>query len=103
MVSEQLFEQIGEKCIDAQRSQMFGKPCYKINGKAFMCLFESELVFKLNGTNRDEALSITGAHLFDPSGKGRPMKEWVQVPTDNTEMLDDLALASLNYVQNLKG
>ena len=27
-----------------------------------------------------QALALAGAHLFDPSGKGRPFKEWVVVP-----------------------
>ena len=27
-----------------------------------------------------DALALAGAHLFAPSGKGRPFKEWVVVP-----------------------
>ncbi|MCB0739092.1 MAG: hypothetical protein KDC92_16400, partial [Bacteroidetes bacterium] len=60
---------------------MFGKPCFKINGKAFESFFQEEMVFKLNGQDHSNALSLNGAQLFDPSGKGRAMKEWVQVPT----------------------
>jgi len=28
----------------------------------------------------ERALALDGAHLFDPSGKGQPFKEWVVVP-----------------------
>ena len=34
---------------DSEESQMFGKPCFKINKKAFVCFFEDEMVFKLMG------------------------------------------------------
>jgi len=74
---EELYVSIGQNLQDAKQSQMFGKPCFKINGKAFMCFFENEMVFKLTGENHSEALSFDGSQLFDPSGKKRPMKEWV--------------------------
>lgn len=38
------------------------------------------MVFMLTGNTHSEALSLDGSKLFDPSGKKRPMKEWVQVP-----------------------
>ncbi len=39
------------------------------------------MVFKLpDAAERERALTLEGAQLFDPSGRGRPMKEWVQVP-----------------------
>lgn len=40
------------------------------------------MVFKLTGGIHQEALSLDGSQLFDPSGKKRRMKEWVQVPKD---------------------
>jgi hypothetical protein len=43
------------------------------------------MVFKLPvEAERKEALALDGAHLFDPSGMGRPMKEWVVVPSAHT-------------------
>jgi hypothetical protein len=39
------------------------------------------MVFKLpDDAEHEKALGLDGARLFDPSGKGRPFKEWVQVP-----------------------
>lgn len=77
---------------------MFGKPCYKINGKAFCCFFQNEMVFKLSGEVHSEALAMDGAQLFDPSGKGRAMKEWVQMPFDYREMWGRLAESAAVYV-----
>jgi len=77
---EKNFAEIGLSLENAVQSQMFGKPCYKINGKAFVCFFQNEMVFKLSGIAHSEALALSVSKLFDPSGKGRPMKECVQVP-----------------------
>lgn len=38
------------------------------------------MAFKLTGEAHAEALRVEGAHLFDPRGKGQPMKAWVQIP-----------------------
>lgn len=78
--SEQAFHAIGQNIPQAVASQMFGKKCYKIDGKAFTCFFQDCMVFKLAGEDHANALSLPGAKLFDPSGKGRPMKAWVQLP-----------------------
>lgn len=96
---EELYVFIGQNLQEAQRSQLFGKPCFKINGKAFICFFQHEMVFKLTGDKHSEALSFDGSQLFDPSGKGRPMKEWVQVPYDYKEHWENFAQQALMYVK----
>jgi hypothetical protein len=58
------------------------------------------MVFKLQGNEHEKALSLKGAQLFDPSGKKRPMKEWVQVPPAHAEKWKKLAGAALNYVNS---
>ena len=55
----------------------FGKPCLKVDGKVLAALWGGDMAFKLSGEAHKEALDIEGAHLFDPRGKGHPMKEWV--------------------------
>jgi hypothetical protein len=90
---------IGQNLANAEQSQMFGKPCFKINGKAFMSLFENEMVFKLTGSAHAEALSLDGSQQFDPSGKGRPMKEWVQVPFDYADKWPGFAQEAMKYVE----
>lgn len=95
---ETLYTEIGQKLKGAKQSQMFGKPCFKINGKAFVCFFENSMVFKLNGDAHKEALSLDGSQLFDPSKKGRAMKEWVQVPYVYSSNWKGFAKAACDYV-----
>ena len=72
---------------------------FKINGKAFVCFFQNEMVFKLTGDTHQEALSLDGSQLFDPSGKKRPMKEWVQVPYNYKDKWDKFAKSAVKYVK----
>ena len=95
---QQQYHAIAQKIKGAEQSQMFGKPCYKVNGKAFVCFFEECMVFKLTGTVHEKAMALIGAVLFDPSKKKRPMKEWVQVPYAHSAEWGKLAKAALEYV-----
>lgn len=87
--------------IDA--GQMFGKPCLKIRGKAFMAQHKESVIFKLAGQHHKKAMSIAGAALWDPSGKGRPMKEWVALPVDARAQFAALSRAALAYVSESAG
>ncbi|MBL1421027.1 MAG: hypothetical protein COC24_011015 [Alphaproteobacteria bacterium] len=78
--AESLYLDICTQIPTAEKSQMFGKPCYKIDKKAFVAFFQNEIVFKLAGDIHSQALALDGAQLFDPAGNGRAMKQWVQVP-----------------------
>lgn len=96
---ESLYLGIGQGLKAAEESQMFGKPCFKINGKAFVCFFENDMVFKLKGDAHAEAVALKGAKLFDPSGKGRAMKEWVQVPYAHKGKWEGYAKEAMKYVK----
>lgn len=95
---EALYLATGHQLQDAAGSQMFGKPCFKIKGKAFICFFQHCMVFKLSGKEHAEALNLEGSVLFDPSGKGRAMKEWVQVPYAHKNKWKKFAQAAYDYV-----
>jgi hypothetical protein len=103
---EQLYETISDSFVSkhpgVEKSQMFGKPCLKIDGKAFACFFQDEMVFKLGGDQHAKAIKMKGAVLFDPSGKGRAMKEWVQVPFAHQKEWQVLAEQALKYVSSSK-
>lgn len=88
----------GNTILDAVPSQMFGKKCFKIGNKAFVAFFQDCMVFKLSGDEHAQAMSLNGAKLFDPSGKGRAMKEWVQLPHEHVAEWERFALAAENYV-----
>ena len=85
---------------EAVRGQMFGMPCLKDNGKTFAGFSKGSgsMVFKLRGDSHAEALALQGAKLFDPSGRGRPMKEWVEVPHEHASLWPDLCRAALASV-----
>jgi hypothetical protein len=79
--------------------KMFGMPCLKNrNGKAFAGFFAGEMFFKLGGANHAEALALAGARLFDPSERGRPMKEWVVVPIEHVSRWLEFARDAFDYV-----
>lgn len=85
-MKEELFYEIGESITESIRGNLFGKPCFKYKTKAFICFFEYCMVFKLSGKAHQDAMALEGSKHFDPSGKGRPMKEWVQVTFDHSEL-----------------
>ena len=66
-----------------ERAKMMGMASVKRDGKLVAGFVEAEdaMAFKLTDADAHaQALALEGAHLFDPSGKGRPFKEWVVVP-----------------------
>ncbi len=99
--AEKFFLECGSKIPEAEKSQLFGKPCFKLKGKAFTCLFNEQMVFKLTGDAHRSALSLDGAALFDPSGKGRPMKEWVQLPLDYQDQWELYTNSAFDFVNSL--
>ncbi len=90
MTFEDLSEQLIKQHPEVVKSQMFGMPCLKLNKKVLAGFHSGEAVFKLGSAAVPDALKIPGAKLFDP-GMGRPMKDWVQVPTDQSAKWPELA------------
>src|SRR5690242_11354621 len=82
----------------ATAGQMFGMPCLKIDGKAFAGFYGEAMVFKLQGDAHAQALALPGARLFDPSDRGRPMREWVEVPSAHAMRWPELSRQALAYV-----
>lgn len=93
------FEKIGNQLADSTAGKLFGKPCFKIGGKAFICFFKDALVCKLKDDHHKSALNLKGSQQFDPSGKKRPMKEWVQIPFTHKKVWKKYATSALKYVQ----
>ena len=85
----------------AINSKMFGMPCLKNSiGKAFAGYYQGAMTFKLGAPWHDEALALPGARLFDPSGMERPMKEWVEVPSEHASRWLELAREAFRYVDS---
>ena len=79
--NQKYFETLILEIDDAELGNLFGKPCGKINKKAFVSFFEDEMVFKIGKEAVDKLLeAYKGSQKWDPSGKKRPMKDWIQIP-----------------------
>ena len=83
MSPEDAYEAMVQSLIDddprISRANMFGMPTLKINGKAFAGFFDDALIVKLGVERVQQLLKGKGAREADPSGMGRPMKEWVMI------------------------
>lgn len=97
--SSPLFEALVDELMKAtpelSTGSLFGMPCLKANTKAVLGSFDGGVVFKLFGSSHAEALALEGSVLFDPSGKGRPMKDWVVVNAQHHDDWGKLALAAI--------
>jgi hypothetical protein len=94
------FEEIADDVLarhgDVEKAQMMGMPSLKRNGKLVAGLWKETMAFKLpDAAEREQALALEGAELFDPGGRGRPFKEWVAVPADHADRWPELAEQSL--------
>lgn len=104
-MSEKLYDEIGQQLSqehETTSSKMFGKPCLKTSAnKAFAAFFKGEMVFKLG---QEEVNLIrekyTGSVNWDPSGKNRPMKDWLQIPATYSNDWLELSKEALTYVEN---
>ncbi|HYF03754.1 MAG TPA: hypothetical protein VEC36_10290 [Patescibacteria group bacterium] len=97
--AEAFYISIAQQLPDTIQTRMFGKPVFKKGGKAFVAFHDDAMVFKLTGEAHHEAISLDGSQLFDPSGKKRPMKEWVQVPYVHRHKWAAFAEAAMEYVR----
>jgi hypothetical protein len=83
---------------DVTMGKWFGMPCLKVGGKVFAALHGGDMAFKLAGKAHAEALQVEGAQLFDPRGKGHPMKQWVQIPAAQSSAWSRFARLACGYV-----
>jgi hypothetical protein len=96
---QELLHDVREVHPEVVSGSMFGMPCAKVTGKAFMGAYGGGVVFKLDPDARERALALPGATLFDPMG-GRPMREWVVVPSAHQAAWTELAEAALAKVRS---
>ena len=66
---------------DVTCGKLFGHTSLQVKGKAFALRYHDDLVFKLGRSRVDDLLAThPEAVRFDPSGKGRAMKDRLHVP-----------------------
>lgn len=98
---EKRFLEIGNEIDKAIKGQLFGKSCFKMGKKAFICFFQNCMVFKLNQPHHEAAMKLSNSVLFDPSGKNRPMKEWVQLSFEHQEVWKEFSEHAKAYILSL--
>jgi hypothetical protein len=96
---DEIADDLAARNDDVELGQMMGMPAIKRSGKMISGFSNDRgaMVFKLpDASQREAALAIDGAQLFDPSGGRRaPMKEWVVVPAAHADRWADLAEQAL--------
>jgi hypothetical protein len=76
--------------------QMMGMPTIKYGGKLIAGYWEGGMAFKLpDDDERERALALDGAELFDPSRQGRAMRQWVAVPLAHAAKWEELVDTAL--------
>ena len=96
-IYEQVLAELQLQQPDVISKKMFGMPSLTLAGKPFAGLSGEDMIFKLGGEALERALALPGAKPFTPMG--RPMKAWVQVPPESSELWPSLAEEALkNYL-----
>jgi hypothetical protein len=62
---------------EVSEGRWFGVPAATVSGRVFAALYEDALVVKLGAEEVDRHVAAAQGERFDPSGKGRAMKEWL--------------------------
>ena len=77
---------------ECRAGKVFGMPCVKRSGRVVFGLSRTGMVFKLTDPDvHARALAVPGAHLFDPSGRDQPFRQWVVVPPEQAAEWEPLA------------
>jgi hypothetical protein len=81
---------------EVSEALMMGRPSLKRGSKMFGGFRDGELLVKLGRERVDVLVAAGRARPFDPSGAGRPMKDWALIgePTDDWLALADEARAA---------
>ncbi len=84
-----------------KKSNAFGAPCLKVRGKMFACWWGEGMVFKLDAETFADGLKLKGAHIFNPAGKGKGMKQWLVLPYAQRAKWRTYTQYALAYVASL--
>lgn len=96
---EEIGAQLGES-ENVEMGQMFGKASLKFKTKAFAAFHKESMVFKLGAAQIEEIRTdYPTAKNWDPSGKGRPMKDWFLVPHSHVSDWSSLAQQALEQLK----
>ena len=97
------FEQVvaafaGQDDVTVRAGRGFGSGTLQVSARIFAMTNDVGLVLKLPVTRVAALIAACEGLPFD-AGKGRPMKEWVVVPSRHSKRWSTLAHDALEYVQ----
>jgi TfoX/Sxy family transcriptional regulator of competence genes len=98
-----IFESLAPGDPAVQERKMFGWPARFINGNMFAGLHEESMILRLSEEDRRAFLALKSAAIFE-SMPGRPMREYVVVPTAMLQKkaeLEKWAAKALTYGSSL--
>lgn len=98
-----LFESIVPDDPSVERKQMFGFPCFFVNGNLAVGLHQDDMILRLSDEARARFLKLVGGHLFEPT-PGRVMREYVAVPKglrQNPDILRKWVAESVAYARSV--
>lgn len=81
---------------DVERTVLFGSRAIRVQGKIFVTLRHGALIARLGADEVDERVLAGDGVRFDPSGKGRAMKDWLESNAEHDEWVE-LGLAALAF------
>ena len=89
------------KMLGVTPSMSFGKRGMTADGKVIACFLDDSMAFKLGASTAEHttALDLSGAELWDPSGAGRPFKDWVRVPQEHKDTWGRFAELALHHIR----
>lgn len=87
---------------ECRASKVFGMPCVTRSGRVVFGLSRTGMVFKLTDPAiHARALTLPGAHRFDPSGRGEAFRQWVVVPPEQADEWEPLAAEAVTQDHSL--
>jgi hypothetical protein len=81
---------------DVEQALWFGAPAVKVGGRIFLALRRGTLIARLGAEEVDARVLAGDGVRFDPSGKGKPMKDWLESNAEHGEWVE-LGLAALAF------
>src|SRR5690242_18318095 len=86
--------------MQVERALAFGRPGLKRRNKMCACLPDADgMAFRLIGPAHSRAMALAGAHLWDPSDRDRPFKDWVYVPLTHAAEWPELASEAVRSLE----
>ncbi|MEL7002887.1 MAG: hypothetical protein AAFN93_09165 [Bacteroidota bacterium] len=99
--AEEYFHILGKSLDKSKLGNMFGWRCYKIGRKPYVFFDENTengMVFKLEKSEIKNAITDYGAKVFNPGGRGKPMKNWVVVNFKYHDVWEEFLHLSYQYL-----